>query len=249
MNGVKSYLKRYRLLRNIIRAIKTDISMLRSEGYRLWKSVTRNKPIQKYLDSYKVKKLHIGAGTNILDGWLNTDLRPQSDELVYLDITEPLPFPDRTFDYIFSEHLIEHVPHTKAIYHLQECYRVLKPNGKLRVATPDLQFLITLYNKDPKTDIQKRYIHKIVNGAFPDTGFYHETFAINYFFRGWGHEFIYDNATLQYTLHKAGFKNITRFPIKESDDLHLKNLEHHGSAISEEFNQLQTMAFEGTRLD
>ena len=249
MNSLESYLKRSRFLRTLGRAIKANINMLHSEGYRLWKSFARSEKIQNYLLSHKVRKLHLGAGPNIFEGWLNADFDPQSDEVIVLDITEPLPFPDRTFDYIFSEHLIAQVPHKDVIFHLQECYRILRPNGKIRIATPDLQFLIDIYTVKEKTEIQKRYIQKIVDADYPETGFYHAAFAVNGCFFGWGVQFIYDAVTLQDVLSRAGFSQITRCAVKESTDSHLHNLERHGTVISEEFNTLQTMVFEGTRLD
>ena len=98
--------------------------------------------IQKYLATNEVRRIHIGAGGNILPGWLNTDLEPQSQDIAYLDVSEPLPFPDGSIDFIFSEHLIEHLPHSVGAYHLRECFRALRPNGRVRVATPDLQFLL-----------------------------------------------------------------------------------------------------------
>ncbi|OGP64239.1 MAG: hypothetical protein A3K22_04710 [Deltaproteobacteria bacterium RBG_16_42_7] len=249
MNNLKSHLKRSRTLRTLGRTIKADINTLRSEGYRLWKSFARPGKIQNYLLSHEVKKLHLGAGPNIFEGWLNTDFDPQPDDVIFLDITEPLPFPDQTFDYIFSEHLIAQVPYKDAIFHLQECYRILKPGGKIRIATPDIQFLIDIYTAKDKTEIQKRYIQRIVDADYPEAGFYHATFVVNGCFLGWGVQFIYDAVILQDALRRAEFSQITRCAVKESTDSHLYNLEHHGTAISEEFNTLQTMVFEGSRLD
>ena len=34
---------------------------------------------------------------------------------------------------------------------LEECFRVLKPGGVLRVGTPDLAFLVNLYREDEKS--------------------------------------------------------------------------------------------------
>jgi predicted SAM-dependent methyltransferase len=53
-------------------------------------------------------------------------------------------FEDNTFDYIFSEHMIEHVDHDGAVAMLRECYRVLKPGGTICMATPDLAVIVGL---------------------------------------------------------------------------------------------------------
>ena len=41
----------------------------------------------------------------------------------------PLPFPDSSFDLVFSKDALIHIPDKRAIY--QEIYRVLRPNGRL----------------------------------------------------------------------------------------------------------------------
>lgn len=45
------------------------------------------------------------------------------------------PSPDNYFDIVFSKSTIEHVYNTDNF--LSECYRVLKPNGKIIILTPD----------------------------------------------------------------------------------------------------------------
>lgn len=226
---------------------KANLEICKSEGYRIWKSYSRLKMIQEYLESEGIKKLHIGAGPNILEGWLNADIKPQSNSVIYLDITKELPFLDRTFDYLYSEHVIEHVSYTEGIYHLKECYRILKPGGRLRIATPDLGFLIGLYNMQ-KTEAQKEYIKWAIERFSPEAAFHHETFVINNFVRCWGHQFIYDSTILELAFKGAGFEKIVRCKVMESDDPQLYNVEHHGNSIPEEFNQLETMVFEGHRL-
>src|SRR5688572_12758284 len=59
--------------------------------------------IRTYLKNHAVKKLQIGTGTNYLEGWLNTDRMPYSKRIAYLDVSRTFPFPDRTFDYVFTE--------------------------------------------------------------------------------------------------------------------------------------------------
>src|SRR5258706_5700451 len=110
-----------------------------------------------YLNEHRTAKLHIGCGDNLLDGWLNTDLLAETANVLCCAVTEPFPFVNNQFDYIFSEHVIEHMPHSKGSLMLKECFRVLKPNGKIRISTPDLAFLIDLYNNQ-KSDLQESYI-------------------------------------------------------------------------------------------
>jgi hypothetical protein len=72
----------------------------RSEGYSM--DVRHN--LKSYLSETGIRKLQLGTGASSHDGWLGTDIAPQSDGVVYLDATKPFPFDDDTFDYVHCEH-------------------------------------------------------------------------------------------------------------------------------------------------
>ena len=212
---------------------------------RTFSLLTRRRKIKIYLRSHKTRKLQIGSGVNILKGWFNTDLNP-TKEIVFLNVKRRLPFDDRTFDYVFSEHLIEHLNYREGEFLLRECFRILKPSGKIRLATPDLRFLIELCASE-KTELQKRYITWAVDLFLPNIRIYQDTFVINNFFQTWGHKFIYDFKTLQDALNRAGFIDVACYNVGESNDINLQNLESHGKHITDEFNKLETMVAEAIR--
>jgi 2-polyprenyl-3-methyl-5-hydroxy-6-metoxy-1,4-benzoquinol methylase len=58
---------------------------------------------------------------------------------VRLGMLEDQHFPANSFDAITMSHLIEHVPDPEAL--LQQCFRLLKPNGYLSVVTPHSEAL------------------------------------------------------------------------------------------------------------
>lgn len=64
------------------------------------------KLIKEYVNSNPIKKLHIGAGGNTLDGCLNTDPCPENRQTTFLDASESFSITDETFYYIFSEHVL-----------------------------------------------------------------------------------------------------------------------------------------------
>lgn len=165
---------------------------------------------------------------------------------MFLDVTKRFPFDDCTFDYIMCEHLIEHLQYKDGLYMLSECFRVLKPFGKIRISTPDLHFLIELYSEN-KTDLQERYIRSSVDSFLPDVKNYSDTFVINNFFQAWGHKFIYDYKTLKNMLENSGFINVTRHNVLESTDENLRGIELHGNQISEEFNKLESLILEAQK--
>src|SRR5215216_3456181 len=92
------------------------------------------------------RKLHLGCGKHSLAGWLNTDMNEcPASSIIKLDATKPFPFEPGSFAYVFSEHMIEHIPFKDGTSMLKECFRVLQPGGKIRIATPDFRFLVNLY--------------------------------------------------------------------------------------------------------
>lgn len=214
---------------------------------RVSRFLCRSRAIQSYVNSQQVRKLQIGAGPNTLEGWLNTDKLLTSRGVIYLDATKPLCFENCTFDYVFSEHQIEHLTYKEGFSMLRECYRVLKPGGKIRIATPDLETLIGLHTPD-KSELQQRYIKWIIDTFLPQVGVYRESFVINNAFRNWWHQFIYDRATLQSAMEEVGFVDITRYASGESDDEVLRGIESHGKAAgNEDMNRFETMVLEAKR--
>jgi predicted SAM-dependent methyltransferase len=203
--------------------------------------------IADYLNAYPVKKLQIGASNNILDGWLNTDIVVNHGPIVYMDATKRFPFGDDTFDYIVAEHIIEHVEYEAAQVMLRECFRVLKPRGRVRFATPDLKVLLALHAKE-KTDAQTYYVNWIIGRLMPEVLECQDVFVINNAFHAWGHQFLYDQNTLHHALYSSGFRDIKFYKPGDSEYPMLKNLESHGKEIgSEEINQFETMVVEGQK--
>jgi SAM-dependent methyltransferase len=55
----------------------------------------------------------------------------------YYQSGDKLDFEDNTFDFVYSEHFFEHLFLEEAFELLKECYRILKPNGVIRISVPD----------------------------------------------------------------------------------------------------------------
>jgi predicted SAM-dependent methyltransferase len=204
--------------------------------------LTRPYRLRKYFNDYNIYKLHIGCGSNIINGWLNTDLI-SNFRVIYLNVIDKFPFCECIFDYVFSEHLIEHFDYLKGKDIIRECFRILKPGGKIRISTPDFQFLFRLYDEN-KTEEQKRYIAWAVDTYLPSLKIYQDIFVINRIIRGWGHKFIYDYKALSVSMIDAGFINIKRYAVKESNDCNFQDIESHGV---EEFNKLEAFCLEAEK--
>jgi len=199
-----------------------------------------------YLSTAKVAKLHIGCGNNVLAGWLNADYFPYREDILHLDATKPFCLlQDNSFEFVFSEHMIEHICYFDAVSMLRECHRVLRNGGRIRISTPDLIFLVNLM-RDEKSDLQKNYIKwsAITNASKVPHAV--DTFVINNFVRDWGHQFIYDEKTLRAALEEAGFRNVIRCNLQSSNSEHLCNLENE-QRMPEKFLRLETLTIEGTK--
>ena len=238
------FLQRHKFLLAIARIVVFCIRLCRRGILYPFRSLV----IKRYLRSHRIRKLQIGAGANALEGWLNTDYYPSYWRVVFLDARKPFPLRDCTLDYILSEHQIEHLTYNEGLFMLRECYRVLKPGGRIRIATPDLEVLIGLHTPE-KSDLQQRYVKWIIDEFIPDVGTYRDSFVINYAFRNFGHQFIYDQATLQGAMGEAGFVDVTRFAVGESDDEDLRGVESHDKAagVDDTMNRFETMVLEAKR--
>jgi predicted SAM-dependent methyltransferase len=122
---------------------------------------------------------------------------------VALDVCRPLPFEDGCVDWVFAEHLIEHIPFASALAWLAEVRRILAPGGLLRLTTPDLAAYVAGFSTDNGFFARQR---KLVGAAgigppMPQR----RAFMFNQLFYLYGHRWIYDLDEVRYVLGAAGF--------------------------------------------
>ncbi|HET7039768.1 MAG TPA: class I SAM-dependent methyltransferase, partial [Gemmatimonadales bacterium] len=88
--------------------------------------------------------LDVGCRDAGLKAFLPADVRYQGvdiapefagPDILIRDVSEGLPFPDASFDYVFSIEALEHVP--APFTALSEAHRVLTPGGVLVVSVPN----------------------------------------------------------------------------------------------------------------
>lgn len=145
-------------------------------------------------------KLNIGCGKKYNPAYFNIDLY---DDLVAdkkmsaLD----LKFAENSCQEVKAIHLIEHLGFYQSIYSLSEFFRVLEPNGKLILETPDLERAFRIYlnsNYEQRKDVL-RWIYGLPH-------------------QGYQHKFCFPSQLLIEILEKIGFGKIiqTNFYNEES---------------------------------
>lgn len=195
-----------------------------------------------------LSKLNMGCGRNIMPGWINVDIAASPDVFI-MDASRPFPFPDSSFDYVFSEHMFEHLDLSGQQSMMRECHRVLRPGGVLRLAMPNFDFLVDLVN-NPDSEINSKYLdwsyhifiqdkvrHMVDRKNFP-------VYVVNNFMHDWGHQFIHNPISLCNMALSSGFCEGQKFPLYKSMYFELQKCERHQIEIPEWANNLETFVME-----
>jgi predicted SAM-dependent methyltransferase len=204
------------------------------------------------MDDHDVRKLHVGCGGNFLQSWLNSDLIPHNSHIIKLDAARRFNIEALSFDYVYSEHLIEHLDITQQLNFLTESFRILKPGGKIRISTPRFEFLAKLASDD-KSEFEKEYLKWNANAFLkhiPDqlvNDMTVDVYVINNYFRDWGHQLVHSRASIMKLLEYCQFHKIKFEEVGQSEDPMLRGLEHHGLMITETYNKYETMVIEAEK--
>lgn len=63
----------------------------------------------------------------------------RENDIEYGDATKGLPLNQESCEVVYSSHMLEHLDRNGADEFLKEAYRVLCPNGIIRIAVPDIK--------------------------------------------------------------------------------------------------------------
>jgi SAM-dependent methyltransferase len=187
-------------------------------------------------------KIQFGSSGNLLDGWTNL----QEHEC---DISKPLPFQSDSADFLFLEHVLEHVTPHEGYRFLKEALRVLKPGGVVRIIVPDIE-KIWLHCDD-------RYLSLLQEGMknwwpaaglmLPHNGYRPtEVDAVESLIFCHGHKSIYNENLLMLLMEVAGF-DVTPCDYMKSQYPELNEIDSHWKYMGLENCILESCVAEGTK--
>ncbi len=82
-------------------------------------------------------KLDLGCGQVKREGFIGVDIAKCNNVDIVHDLTKfPWPFKDASVEEIHCSHFLEHLTAPQRIRFMEECYRVLQPQGKLGIIVP-----------------------------------------------------------------------------------------------------------------
>ena len=209
--------------KNIFKETDSDyIVVIKHPRYLEYEKPELNPPITLMPDVKDgIVKLNIGCFKDCFYyGWINIDIldlkdfaQKQAYNFLQHDIRKGLPYKDNSVDLIITNHMIEHINRIEGEMFLKECYRILKPEGILRVSTPDTK-LITQQYLDGQI-MEYKYINVGVETAKDEAEAYYNLLLA-------GHKTIYDEKSLIKIMEHVGFNETIRMLWNHSKNQKIK---------------------------
>ena len=164
--------------------------------------------------------LEVG-GLTPRDGWFMVNVNAVTPH--YMDGTKRWVFEDASLSHVYADNMIEHVPLEGGRRFLAEAHRCLRPGGTIRLVTPDVRHHVELYLQgiDVQQDELAEEYRKL--GVVIE----HPIDILRTPIGEFGHHsgYVYDFETLEDELLRAGFCDVRRMPLGQSEDPRLQGLE------------------------
>jgi predicted SAM-dependent methyltransferase len=187
----------------IVQSLQASSRRIDANKIRWETTQNRNVPvIQALLENTAPIQLELGAGGRRITGW--TAIDHQGDCDLCLDLSQPLPFPDRSVKQIYSSHVFEHFSYPHPMQDLlAECYRVLQPGGYFKIAVPDAAIYLNGYAGSKDFDPEKFCLYK------PAYHYHSKIDFVNYIaYMAGHHRHLFDADNLVAILSEVGFQQV-----------------------------------------
>ena len=165
----------------------------------------------------------MGCASQNIKGWINVDysigafvskipllpffskrlglFRTDWSRDIYIhDLRKKFPWADNDVDFIYSSHTLEHLTRQEGHLFIQECFRVLKPGGIVRIVVPDLSVIVAQYSRG---DLPAHHFVEELGVLYDEPRNVLMKFMLPYISSP--HKCMYDKKTLLSELRQAGF--------------------------------------------
>jgi predicted SAM-dependent methyltransferase len=129
-------------------------------------------------------------------------------KLIHHELKYGIPFHDNCVPNIYSSHFFEHLFKADAEHLLKECYRVLKPGGKIRICVPSLESEV-LTIEQAIQEYRNGNSHAIQRYVTQQATEYAPAFS--------NHRWMYNFNEMQKLLDKVGFSKIQQYEPKQGE--------------------------------
>jgi predicted SAM-dependent methyltransferase len=150
-------------------------------------------------------RMNIGAGADAEEGWIPWDI-------AHGNYAQRITMPDGCIEEIRASHVLEHIARVETLPTLKEWRRVLKPGGRLFVAVPDFDRIVSAMGQGIDDPNMEAYIM----GGQTDVHDFHCA--------------IFNESKLRQLLEMAGFQRIAEVG-KEGQKW---NCSHHWCSLNME---------------
>jgi len=157
-------------------------------------------------------KLNLGGGSGWkVKGWTNLERKLGYNlEKLYLK-----KFSDNSVSLIFFSHCLEHLSWSSVPIILSDCYRVLKPNGLMRVVVPDVDIYYRLLRDNNKNYLIEGNPHFYSNKKFRNRNLLEDVKEMMGYFGD--HKSFFNYSILYIMLRIAGFRKIEKKSFSDSN--------------------------------
>lgn len=180
--------------------------------------LARGRATRTFAAAARPIKLEIG-GVARRSGWVVTNVNALARN--YLDATARWPLEDGSVSHVYADNVIEHLPLAAGRAMLAEAHRCLRPGGVIRLVTPDIRGHVEMYLAGTLDSAAGRHYRDL--GLTVE----HPVDLLRIPIGRFGHHegYVYDFATLDAELQRAGFGPATRQPLGQSEYPELAGLD------------------------
>lgn len=101
-----------------------------------------------------MKLVNLGCGQRYHKDWINIDFVSSSVHIRQHNLLNGIPITDNDVDVVYHSHVLEHFSKDDGFHFMKECFRVLKTNGIVRIAVPDLETIVKEYLRNLQLAIE-----------------------------------------------------------------------------------------------